>query len=201
MTANQERRLSPGTSFAWGGAGPPVAIRPAPSYPPTPTPTPLPPAVVESPDAVVVNPKNTTTLYAGTPQGLVKRTQSGGWVASGVGMVYPLRVRAIALDPGIPAWSMPARMASAASRGARSTRAWTAAGDGPPPACGTWTSMPWPWIPLDASVVYAGTGKGVYKSTDAGASWRHRQHRPEDVRRAGAGRGPHAAGQRPAPLR
>ena len=49
-------------------------IRPAPSYPPTPTPTPLPPAVVESPDAMVVNPKNTTTLYAGTPQGLVKRT-------------------------------------------------------------------------------------------------------------------------------
>ncbi|MDP3047367.1 MAG: DPP IV N-terminal domain-containing protein, partial [Chloroflexota bacterium] len=171
VTANQERRLSPGGSFAWGGTGPAVPIRPSPSYPPTPTPTPLPPAVVESPDAMVVNPKNTTTVYAGTPQGLVKRTLSGGWVASGVGMVYPLRVRAIALDPGNPS------VVYAGTDGERSQQGGTLykSLDGG----GRWTASRLRDVdvyalvvdPLDANTLYAGTGKGVYKSTDAGASW------------------------------
>ena len=171
VTANQERRLSPGGSFAWGGTGPAVPIRPSPSYPPTPTPTPLPPAVVESPDAMVVNPKNTTTVYAGTPQGLVKRTLSGGWVGSGMGMVYPLRVRAIALDPGNPS------VVYAGTDGERSQQGGTLykSLDGG----GRWTASRLRDVdvyalavdPLDANTLYAGTGKGVYKSTDAGASW------------------------------
>jgi photosystem II stability/assembly factor-like uncharacterized protein len=171
VSSYQERRLSPGDSFAWGGAGPPVVIRPAPNYPPTPTPTPLPPAVVESPDAMVVNPKNTTTIYAGTPQGLVKRTLSGGWVASGVGMVYPLRVRAIALDPGNPS------VVYAGTDGERSQQGGAVykSLDGG----GRWAATSLRDVdvyalavdPLDANSIYAGTGKGVYKSTNAGASW------------------------------
>jgi dipeptidyl aminopeptidase/acylaminoacyl peptidase len=171
VTTNQEWRLSPGSSFAWGGAGPALVIRPAPIYPPTPMPTPLPPAVVESPDAMVVNPKNTTTLYAGTPQGLVKRTLTGGWVASGVGMVYPLRVRAIALDPGNPS------VVYAGTDGERSQQGGTLykSLDGG----GRWAATSLRDVdvyslavdPLDGNILYAGTGRGVYKSTNAGASW------------------------------
>jgi Tol biopolymer transport system component len=171
VATNQERQISPGGGFAWGGVGPAAPIRPAPNYRPTPTPTPLPPAVVESPDALVMNPKNSTTIYAGTPQGLVKRTLSGGWVASGVGMVYPLRVRAIALDPGNPS------VVYAGTDGERSQQGGTVYKS--LDSGGRWAATQLRDAdvyalavdPLNANTLYAGTGKGVYKSTDAGASW------------------------------
>jgi photosystem II stability/assembly factor-like uncharacterized protein len=166
------RQLSPGSNLAWGGSGAPVTVKPAPTYPPTPTPTPLPPAVMESPDVLVVNPKDSSVLYAGTPHGAMKRTASGGWGAASQGLAYPLRVRAIALDPANPDTLYAGTDGERGQQGGslyKSTDGglhWTA------------TSLRDLDVyviavdPLNPSVVYAGTLKGVYKSTDAGATWR-----------------------------
>jgi Tol biopolymer transport system component len=170
-SAPQERRLSPGTGFVWGGDRPRIMVKPAPTYPPTPTPVPLPPAVVESPDILVINPRNTTTMYAGTSQGVIKRTESGGWVAAAVGILFPLRVRAIALDPTNPS------VLYAGTDGERSEQGGTLyrSVDGG----ARWTATKLKNLDvyailvdlLSPSIVYAGTLKGVYKSVDAGANW------------------------------
>jgi hypothetical protein len=173
LAGGQWRRLSPGISFAWGGARPPVAVRPVPAYPPTPTPTPLPAAVMQSPDALLASAVNTTTtLYAGTPQGVMRRVEGAGWGNASQGMAYPLRVRALAMDPAKPS------VLYAGTDGERSQTggALYKSIDGGL----RWTKTRLRDLdiyaiavdPASPDTVYAGTLTGVFKSSDGGATWR-----------------------------
>ncbi len=173
LASGQWRLLSPGAAFAWGGAGPPLNVRPAPTYPPTPTPTPLPPAIMQSADTLLASVVGTTTtLYAGTPQGVMKRTEGAGWGNASQGIVYPLRVRALAQNPAKPA------VLYAGTDGERSQTggALYKSLDGGL----RWTQTTLRDLdiyaivvdPVNPETVYAGTLTGVFKSTDGGATWR-----------------------------
>jgi len=143
----EARRMATGISFIWSGQPPALAVQPVPVYPPTPTPTALPPAVVQAPNVILVNPRNPTTLYVGAANGVLKRTQAtGNWVAANAGIMHPLKVRALykSVDGG-------QRWAATPLKG---VDVYAVAVD-----------------PNRPSTVYAGTAKGVHKSLDGGASW------------------------------
>jgi len=113
--------------------------------------------------ALVVDPVNSTTVYAGTWGGGVLKSTDGGatWSASNAGLTY-LNVNALAIDPATPS------VLYAATAGAlfKSTDAG-----------GTWmntlgqNAASVAVNPSDPLTVYAGTTNGVFKTTNGGASW------------------------------
>jgi len=175
VRTGEEQRLLPADSFAWGGRPVGMAVRPVPTYPPTPTPTPLPPAVVESPSVLVLEPKDPNIILAGTASGVVKKSGSGGWFLSSSGINPPTQVRTIAYDPS-------------------DNSVLYAGTDGQRAIAGTlYKSIDGGtrWLPTglkdvdiyfvlvdprQSRTIYAGTSKGVYVSSDGGANWVQRNN-------------------------
>lgn len=170
LKTDEERRLSPGDSFAWSGRTLGLVVRPVPTYPPTPTPTPLPPTVVESPSVLVIDPRDPAIVLAGAAAGVVRRTASGGWFLNNTGIAYPTRVRTLAFDPAsavVYAGTDGQRsVAGALYKSIDGGQRWTASG---------LKDVDVYRVVIDprlATTLYAGTSKGVYVSFDGAATWR-----------------------------
>ncbi len=166
----EERRLGPGESFAWNGTRPAVAVRPVPTYPPTPTPTPLPPTIVEMPSVLVLSPRDPTIIFAGAAPGVIKQMGSGGWFLSNTGIVYPTKVRVLVFDP-VNASIMYAgtdgerTVAGALYRSVDGGNRWAVTG------LKDVDVYQLAIDPRQPTVMFAGTSKGVYASSDGGATW------------------------------
>jgi len=170
VRTGEERRLGPGQSFAWNGTRPAVTIRPVPTYPPTPTPTPLPPTIVEMPSVLVLSPRDPTIIFAGASPGVVKQVGNSGWFLSSTGIVYPTKVRVLVFDPLNPSIMYAGTdgertVAGALYKSVDGGNRWTATG------LKDIDVYQLVIDPRQATVMFAGTSKGVYASSDGGTTW------------------------------
>ena len=117
--------------------------------------------------ALAIDPVNPASVYAGTPSGVFKSSNSGeSWAAVNMGLTDEY-VNALAIDPATPA-TLYAGVDSGVLKSIDSGRTWAAANSGPMiPAVSALAINP-----MTPATLYAGTfGGGVFKSTDSGASW------------------------------
>ena len=125
--------------------------------------------------ALVVDPKNSSTLYGGNARGIFISTDGGlSWNASNSGLPNLLDLSTLVLDPGNPGTLYAAINGPSETGGStelyKSTdggATWIAAGAG-------LTSYGAISVAIDSqnpSVLYAGTTSGMFKSTDGAASW------------------------------
>src|SRR3989442_8294647 len=120
---------------------------------------------------LAIDPKSSSTVYAGTvAAGVLKSTDGGAnWSAVNTGMRLTI-VRALAIDPQAPGALYAGTLSSGGARGDvfKST-------DGA--GSWSWRDRTWPLLalavdPQTPATVYAGTEEGgVLKSTDGGESW------------------------------
>jgi uncharacterized protein (TIGR03437 family) len=125
-------------------------------------------------NALVLDPLNHNTMYAGTNGGVFKST-NGGQSWTGVNSGLPdLGVRVLAIDP-IHSGTVYALTNSGIFKSADGGASWTATSV--PTATDPSGRTFYPGIitlaidPLNPSTLYAGTGAGVFKSANGGASW------------------------------
>jgi photosystem II stability/assembly factor-like uncharacterized protein len=123
--------------------------------------------LTESPNFLAIDPVTPTTVYAGTSSGVFKTTDGGAtWNRAGLTNTYVIELRVDSITPT----TIYARVSAPnfSSLIVKST-------DGG----GTWSNVspPVPVVtalaidPLTPTTLYAGTFQGVFKSTDAGATW------------------------------
>jgi photosystem II stability/assembly factor-like uncharacterized protein len=132
--------------------------------------------IVAGLSALVVDPRNSSTLYGGTARGIVISTDGGlSWNASNSGLPNGPRllwVNTLVMDPGNPgtlyatidAAGSPTELYKSTDGGAT----WIAAGAGLTSCCVAIS------VAIDSqnlSVLYAGTTSGMFKSSDGAASW------------------------------
>lgn len=169
--AADETRLVTARSFVWIGPRPAVTVHPVPTYPPTPTPTPLPPAVVESPHVLLVDPLRTTTVYAGTQAGVLRRDgSSGGWVRASTGIALPNRVRTLVFD----ARSSLLWAGTDGERGVQGGAIYRSSDRGEHWEAGQLRGVDIYTLLLDPTqprTIWAATSKGIYRTLDGGDSW------------------------------
>jgi len=169
--AADEIRLVMAHSFLWIGPRPAVTVRPVPTYPPTPTPTPLPPAVVESPHVLLVDPLQTTTVYAGTQAGVLRRDRAGeGWVRASTGIALPNRVRTLAFDVRTGSlWA-----GTDGERGVQGGAIYRSSNRGERWEAGQLRGVDIYTLVLDPvqpETIWAATSKGIYRTLDGGNNW------------------------------
>jgi len=175
VRTGEEQRLVAADSFVWGGRPATLVVRPVPTYPPTPTPTPLPPAVVESPAVLALDPRDAAIIYAGTASGVIRKSGAGGWFLSSAGISFPTRVQALVFDPTDSAIMYAGTDGQRAVAGmlyksVDGGNRWTATG---------LRDVDVYSVAIDAQQpknLYAGTSKGVYASSDGGATWSQRNN-------------------------
>ncbi|HET7010979.1 MAG TPA: hypothetical protein VFI11_09410, partial [Anaerolineales bacterium] len=125
--------------------------------------------------ALAIDPRTTTTLYAGTRGGGVFRTTDGGrtWRADNVGMRDAVvtvdrdwSVTALAIDPRTPATVYAAAEGHGLFKSTDGGSAWGTSGlESQVTALAI--------APSATNILYAGTSRnGVYRSTDGGQTWR-----------------------------
>lgn len=121
--------------------------------------------------ALVVDPKNSSTLYGGRNYGGIFISTDGGlsWNASNSGLPNRpgLGVGTLVLDPGNPGTLYATINGAELYKSTDSGATWNAAGAG-------LTNYGALSVAIDSqnpSVLYAGTTSGVFKSTDGAASW------------------------------
>jgi len=135
--------------------------------------------IVAGLSALVVDPRNSSTLYGGTARGIVISTDGGlSWNSSNSGLPNRpgLWVSTLVMDPGNPgtlyaAINGPSETGGSPTELYKSTdggATWIAAGVGLTSYYGAVS------VAIDSqnpSVLYAGTTSGMFKSTDGAASW------------------------------
>jgi hypothetical protein len=113
--------------------------------------------------ALVIDPSNPNTMYAGTEQGIFKSIDAAGnWDAL---PFSPTSVSALALNPQVPT-TVYAAGAGGVFRSIDGGLTWTA-GDFPADLTVSVLAID----PHTTSIVYAGAAGTVFKSVDAGARW------------------------------
>jgi photosystem II stability/assembly factor-like uncharacterized protein len=128
-------------------------------------------------NALVIDPANRTTLYAGVPEGVFQSVDGGtNWTNIGL-----MDVTSLALDPGDPntiyAAAGGASYFGPGVRGLfKSTdggASWAPVNDGLAPVLDSRSTVTAIVVaPGNSSIVYLATsGRGVYKSQDGGATW------------------------------
>jgi len=119
--------------------------------------------------ALVIDPANTTTLYAGTAMGIFKGTMVGAiknWSAANVGLTNT-DVRAIVIDPTNSATIYAATSGGGVFKSTDGAETWSAVSTG----LSNTDIRALAIDPLNPVTIYAGTDAGVYKSTNGGGSW------------------------------
>jgi uncharacterized protein (TIGR03437 family) len=125
--------------------------------------------------ALAIDPRNTDTVFAGTNNGIFKSTDGGAnWnpVTSGD------LILTVAIDPQTPS-TLYAGGFGGILKSIDSGATWSTANSGLvslrlnyPPATGAIVTVEALAIdPQNPDTLFAGTGEGVYRSTDGGASW------------------------------
>jgi sugar lactone lactonase YvrE len=128
--------------------------------------------------ALVIDPVDSQTMYAGTAAGVYKSTNAGGsWTMINQGFgVSNSMVNTLAIDP-IDSRTIYAgtRSYGGLFKSTDSGGSWSTACNGLTNASGNWAKSVNALAidPVSRQTVYAGTGdSGVFKSTDGGASWK-----------------------------
>jgi photosystem II stability/assembly factor-like uncharacterized protein len=123
-------------------------------------------------ESLQTDPTNPVVAYAGTSKGIYKSTDGGEtWIDENVGLPlrfgYALNIEHLTLDRRVPGTIYAAADTSHVFKSVDAGATWTSSSLGLEA-----TSVNTVVIdPADSSVLYA-TGVGVYKSTDAGKSWK-----------------------------
>jgi photosystem II stability/assembly factor-like uncharacterized protein len=134
--------------------------------------------IVAGLSALVVDPRNSSTLYGGTSRGIFISTDGGlSWNASNSGLPNrtELWVSTLVMDPGNPGTLYAGIIDNTPSGGSQtelykstdSGATWIAAGAG----LTNYGALSVAIDSKNSSVLYAGTTSGVFKSTDGAASW------------------------------
>ena len=109
---------------------------------------------------LLIDPRNTTNIYAGTGSGVFKSIDGGGrWQEASFGLGVSIQSVASSKDGGVIAGTSDGAFRST-DNGAR----WDRAG-----LLGSVSS--WAIDPDNSNIIYAANYYGVYRSTDGGASW------------------------------
>jgi hypothetical protein len=117
--------------------------------------------------ALVVDPQNSATLYAGTPSGVFKSTNGGAyWTLSNSGLTNT-NIRALAIDPQNPAILF-AGTGGGVFKSTDHGTSWSASTNG---VTGTLDTYALTIHPQNTSILYAGFWNRIFKSSDGGASW------------------------------
>ena len=117
--------------------------------------------------AIAVDPQNPGTVYAGTQYNGVVRSTDGGATWGGVNAGLPRgRVGALAVDPRNPGTLYVGLLSGAVFKSTNGGASWDGAG-----LAAVVNALA--IDPQDTSTVYAAAANGLWKSTDAGASWRN----------------------------
>jgi YD repeat-containing protein len=116
--------------------------------------------------SLVVDPTNSSTLYAGTNNGVYKSTDSGqSWTWTSAGLVY---VYALAVDSANSATIWAGTYSSGLFESTNGGQSWSPVTSGLPSYSDVKTIV---FDPFTHSTMYVGTGAGFYKSTNGGQSW------------------------------
>jgi photosystem II stability/assembly factor-like uncharacterized protein len=118
--------------------------------------------------AVAINPQSPLTVYAATQlSGVFKSTDGGAtWSTSNAGLSN-LDVRALAIDPQTPSTLYVGTSTGVVFKSTDSGGAWSASNTGLPATATAGLGID----PIAPSTLYVGTNGGIYKSTNAGATW------------------------------
>jgi len=115
--------------------------------------------------ALAIDPKNPSTVYAGTGAGAFKSTDGGAsWSGANSGLPTNY-IAALAIDPQNP--STVYADANGVFKSMDGGANWKAANSGLPPGRTTALAID----PRNPTTVYAGISGGVFKSMDGGATW------------------------------
>lgn len=119
------------------------------------------------PNTLAIDPSNTSTLYAGTYNGVFKSTDAGGtWTAGNTGL-QALYVSTLAINP-VTSSTLYAATYNGVFRSTDSAKTWSVANTG----LTTLGIYALAIDPATPSTLYVGTsGGGVFKSTDSGGTW------------------------------
>lgn len=119
--------------------------------------------------ALVIDPSNSAVLYAGTSHGVFKTTNAGvAWSDVSAGLTDP-SVTAIAIDPRRPGVVYAGTENGRFFKSIDGGTTWRGVGE---------STLRLGWVntlvvnPLDTETLFAGGDKGVFKSTNAGVTWR-----------------------------
>ena len=114
---------------------------------------------------IVIDPTTSSTLYMGSQYGILKSMDGGNnWTAANTGLTN-LNFSSIAIDPVTPSIIYAATWNGGVFKSVDGGGNWVA------------SSGAFGWLrclvidPATPSTLYAGTGAGVYKSVDSGATW------------------------------
>jgi hypothetical protein len=119
--------------------------------------------------ALLVDPANPNTLYAGTDIGVFKRTsRTASWQAIDVGLPSTAKVTSLILDQGHPSFLYVAISGKGIFRSLDGGATWRASGNGLP-LTETVTSLA--KDPVTATLYAATLSDGVFKSVNAGETW------------------------------
>jgi hypothetical protein len=123
-------------------------------------------------ESVETDPTNPVVIYAGTSKGVYKSADGGEtWIDANVGLPlrpgYSLNIEHLTLDPRVPGTIYAAADTSHVFKSVDAGATWTSSSLGLEATNVNTVVID----PADSSVLYA-TGVGVYKSTDAGKSWK-----------------------------
>ena len=116
---------------------------------------------------LVIDPTNSSTLYAGTDGGVMKSTDRGASWQPIVNGLTSLSVFALAIDPADSSTLYAGTFRGGAFRSTDSGANWVEINNG----LTSRSVFALAIDPTNPSIVYAGSGGGVFKSTDGGDTW------------------------------
>jgi hypothetical protein len=122
--------------------------------------------------ALLLNPDDPMTLYAGTAHQGVSISHDGAktWSASGQGLPAGATVHALLAEGHNQGLHLYAALAGAGVyRSDDGGQSWVSSSDGLPAGVDVLSLL---WQPSNPGGLYAGTSAGIYRSTDGGTSWR-----------------------------
>lgn len=121
-------------------------------------------------NAVAVHPQQRWVLYVGTDSGLYKSFDDGEhWTPIGEDIPEELDIQSLVIDPETPGTIYAGTYGGGVYKSIDAGVSWTASNQGIENGFILTLAID----PQTPNTLYAGTKKGVFKSEDGGASWRH----------------------------
>ena len=120
--------------------------------------------------ALVIDPQNSSVLYAGTNQGIYKSADAGkSWALSNNGLpVSTVSTYELGIAPGVPGAIYAAVFLNGVFKSTNGAATWSAASDG----LTDLNVISLAVSPASPGTLYAGTRSGAFVSTDASGTWR-----------------------------